>query len=180
MTAEQAIDDTLAVTNYLRTRFGQEKIYLMGHSGGSFIGMAQMTYQLESERLAWEHLLELARQKGDRRTTRQLEGALVTMTVALPEAWMKMRNGIMHQAGVGTTRDMRSVVTGVFLRSWFSRDSAMKEKSATWRGKNVAQGLMWDPMIATDLRTAPRRPDLPVCFFHGKHDFTVSYALADR
>jgi len=33
MAVEQLISDTLAVTNYLRHRFGQEKIYLMGHSG---------------------------------------------------------------------------------------------------------------------------------------------------
>ncbi len=31
----QMISDTLAVTNYLRQRFGKEKIYLMGHSGCS-------------------------------------------------------------------------------------------------------------------------------------------------
>lgn len=30
MTLEQLISDTLAVTNYLRRRFGQNKIYLMG------------------------------------------------------------------------------------------------------------------------------------------------------
>ena len=68
------IADTLAVTNYLRARFGQDKIYLMGHSGGTFIGIqaaarapelyhayigvAQMAYQLESEQLAYEYMLE--------------------------------------------------------------------------------------------------------------------------
>ena len=36
---EQLISDTVAVTNYLRDRFGKEKIYLMGHSGGTFIGI---------------------------------------------------------------------------------------------------------------------------------------------
>ena len=35
MTVEQIIADTLAVTDYLRSRFGKEKIYLMGHSWGS-------------------------------------------------------------------------------------------------------------------------------------------------
>ncbi len=39
MTLEQMISDTKELTNYLRNRFGQEKIYLMGHSGGSFIGI---------------------------------------------------------------------------------------------------------------------------------------------
>ena len=34
MTIEQLISDTLAVTNYLRKRFAQDKIYLMAHSGG--------------------------------------------------------------------------------------------------------------------------------------------------
>jgi len=67
---EQFISDTLEMTNYLRDRFGKDKIYLMGHSGGTFIGiqaaarkpelyyayigMAQMTYQLESEKIAYE------------------------------------------------------------------------------------------------------------------------------
>lgn len=39
MTVEQSVLDTRAVTNYLRERFGQEKIYLMGHSGGSLVGL---------------------------------------------------------------------------------------------------------------------------------------------
>jgi pimeloyl-ACP methyl ester carboxylesterase len=39
MTAEQFIADTLAVTDYLRDRFGKDKIYLMAHSGGTFIGL---------------------------------------------------------------------------------------------------------------------------------------------
>lgn len=39
LTLDQMIADTLELTNYLRQRFGQDKIYLMAHSGGSFIGI---------------------------------------------------------------------------------------------------------------------------------------------
>src|SRR5512141_3044758 len=39
LTSEQMVSDTLAVTNYLRQRFGKEKVYLMGHSGGTFIAI---------------------------------------------------------------------------------------------------------------------------------------------
>lgn len=39
MTVDQFVADTLAMTNYLRARFGKEKIYIMGHSWGSFIGI---------------------------------------------------------------------------------------------------------------------------------------------
>ncbi len=36
---EQLVADTAALTKVLRERFGQEKIYLMGRSGGTFIGI---------------------------------------------------------------------------------------------------------------------------------------------
>ena len=39
MTAEQFVSDTIAVTNFLRQRFGKERIYLMAHSWGSYIGI---------------------------------------------------------------------------------------------------------------------------------------------
>lgn len=39
MTVDQLIADTIAVTNYLRDGFGQDKIYLLGHSWGSCLGI---------------------------------------------------------------------------------------------------------------------------------------------
>ena len=90
MTLEQMIADTLAVTSYLRNRFGKDKIYLMGHSGGTFIGIqaaarapdlyhayvgvAQMSRQLESERLAYEYMLEQFRERGDGRDGAKARG----------------------------------------------------------------------------------------------------------
>jgi pimeloyl-ACP methyl ester carboxylesterase len=73
MTLKQFIADTLSVTEYLRNRFGKNKLYLMAHSGGTFIGLqaaaqapqvyyayvgvAQMVRQLESEERAYEYML---------------------------------------------------------------------------------------------------------------------------
>ena len=39
LTIENIILDTIEVTNYLRERFQQDKIYLMGHSWGTLIGI---------------------------------------------------------------------------------------------------------------------------------------------
>ena len=106
MTLEQMISDTLAVTNYLRNRFGQEKITLMGHSGGTFIGIqvaarapelyqayigvAQMSYQLKSERLAYEYMLQQFRENGNTQMVRKLEEAPVTMTGGIPDAYLAL------------------------------------------------------------------------------------------
>lgn len=53
MTAEQFISDTLEVTNYLRQRFGKEKIYLMAHSWGSYIGIQAAARARVVLRLYW-------------------------------------------------------------------------------------------------------------------------------
>ncbi len=42
ITAERLISDTLELTNYLRNRFGKEKIYLMGHSGEPLLASRQL------------------------------------------------------------------------------------------------------------------------------------------
>ena len=39
MTVEQMVEDTHKVTEYLKERFGQDKIYLIGHSWGSYLGV---------------------------------------------------------------------------------------------------------------------------------------------
>jgi pimeloyl-ACP methyl ester carboxylesterase len=43
MTTEQFVADTLLVTDYLRNRFNQEKIYLAGHSWGTKLGIHAIT-----------------------------------------------------------------------------------------------------------------------------------------
>jgi pimeloyl-ACP methyl ester carboxylesterase len=66
LTEAQLASDAIAVTNYLRARFAQDKVYLMAHSGGSFfgiqaaarapdlyhayIGVVQISRQLDPER----------------------------------------------------------------------------------------------------------------------------------
>jgi pimeloyl-ACP methyl ester carboxylesterase len=37
---------------------------------------------------------------------------------------------------------------------------------------------MWDEMVATDLSGRIARLEIPVYFFHGAYDYTVSYPLA--
>jgi len=39
LTADQAVADAVEVTNYLRDRFGQDKVYLVGQSWGTFLGV---------------------------------------------------------------------------------------------------------------------------------------------
>ena len=194
MTAEQFIADTLSVTDYLRDRFGKEQIYLMAHSGGTFfgiqaaarapelyhayIGVAQMVYQLKSEVLAYEYMLDRFRQAGNTRMVRRLEAAPVTMADGTPAAYLALRDRAMHRLGVGTTHAMTSVLSGIFWPSLQSRQYTTSEKINLWRGKFSGVSALWDEMLATDLTGRVSELALPVYFFHGSYDYTVSYRLA--
>jgi pimeloyl-ACP methyl ester carboxylesterase len=195
MRPDQFIADTLSVTSYLRNRFGKGKIYLMAHSGGTFtglqaaarapelyhayIGVAQVVHQLKSERLAYEHMLGRFKEAGDSRMVRDLEAAPVTLAGGTPKAYLAVRDRAMHRLGVGTTHDMKSVLSGVVWPSLRSPQYTLAEKARMWRGKlSSGASVLWDEMLAADL--AERVPELaiPAYFFHGIHDYTVSYPLA--
>jgi pimeloyl-ACP methyl ester carboxylesterase len=197
MTAEQFISDTLEVARYLRQRFGQEKIYLMGHSWGSYIGIqaaarapelfhayigiGQISHQIQSEQLAYEYALAYYRQNGNTKMVKKLAAAPPTLTVPLPANYMALRDEYMHGAGIGTTHDMKSVVTGFFLPSWQFREYTLMEKINLWRGKIRSRSpefSLWDKMQMTDMSQLVPELKLPVYFLEGRYDYTCAYPLA--
>ncbi len=191
---EQLVADTVALTSYLRTRFGREKIYLMGHSGGTFIGMlaaakapqlyhayvgvAQMSNQLESERLAYNFMLQRFKDDGNAKMVRRLEAAPIGDAAPLPDAYLKVRDAAMHALGVGTMHDMKSIIKGLLLASLLNREYTISEKFGLWRGKIFSGSGLWNAQLSTDLATKVTRLEIPAYFFHGVYDYTVSYPLA--
>jgi pimeloyl-ACP methyl ester carboxylesterase len=197
ITLEQLLSDTKEVTNYLRKRFGKEKIYLMGRSGGTFIGIqaaaqtpelyhayitvAQMTDQLKSERLAYEYMLEQFKEKGNKRMVRKLESAPVTIADGTPDAYLSLRDKAMHSLGIGTTHDMNSIITGMFLPSLTCREYTLTEKVNLWRAKaRSGVSILWDTILVTDIAKQIPEISIPIYFFHGIYDYTVSYPLAKK
>jgi pimeloyl-ACP methyl ester carboxylesterase len=81
MSVESTVADTIAVTDYLRERFDEEKVYLVGNSWGTilgvlavkhspelfhaFVGTGQMVSTVETDRLFYEDTLAWAERDGD-------------------------------------------------------------------------------------------------------------------
>lgn len=80
LTLSGALDDTLTVTDHLRGRFGQDRIYLVGQSWGStlgilaiqaaperyaaFVGVGQMVSQRATDRIYYDETLKWAARNG--------------------------------------------------------------------------------------------------------------------
>lgn len=194
MTFEQLKSDTKEVTTYLRKRFGQAKIYLMGHSAGSFVAiqvaaeapeyyhaylaMAQITNQLESEKLAYQYMVEQFTKQGNKKMLRKFAKYPITQ-IDTPSYYV-MRDSPMHKLGIGTTHRMKSVINGVFWPIMFHKEYTLPEKINIWRGKafctNTAK--LWSKLVATDITKQVEKLTIPVYFFEGIYDYTVSYTLA--
>jgi len=81
LTADQAVADAVEVTNYLRDRFGQDKVYLVGQSWGTFLGVlavqqrpelfhafvgaGQMVSPLATDEVFYRDTLAWARENGN-------------------------------------------------------------------------------------------------------------------
>ncbi|HEX3076732.1 MAG TPA: alpha/beta hydrolase, partial [Lachnospiraceae bacterium] len=195
MTTEQFISDTVEVTNYLRKRFSKEKIYLMGHSWGTFIaiqaaakapelyhayiGMGQITNQMESERLAYDYMLDYYDRKGDRNAVKRLKSVSLSTSNNLPDEYLSMRDELMHRCGIGTTHKMRSVVTGIFVPVMWNQEYTLGEKINIWKGKAFSNTTnLRQEMYDTDISERVTELKIPVYFFSGLYDYTVNYQMA--
>ena len=124
-------------------------------------------------------MLEQFRKNGNAKIVRKLEAAPVTMTGGTPDAYLALRDPAMHSLGIGTMHAMKSVVTGIVLESFQSRDYTLREKIDLWRGKS-SSGIssLWDEMTSTDLSQELTDLKVPVYFLEGVYDYTCSYTEA--
>ena len=89
MTLDQMVSDTIEITNYLRERFNEEKIYLVGNSWGTilgalavqqnpelyhaYVGTGQMVSPRETDIMFYEDTLAWAQQTGQDNLVETLE-----------------------------------------------------------------------------------------------------------
>lgn len=74
---------------------------------------------------------------------------------------------------------MRSVFTGIFVPSLISKEYTLQEKYNLWAGKaHSGVSSLWGEMLSTNLMIQVPKLGIPVYFFGGVYDYTVSYTLA--
>ncbi len=198
MNFRQLASDAIEVTHYLRKRFGKEKIYMLAHSGGTpfaimaasmapelyhaYLGMAQITNQAESERIAYMYMKEQYSASGNRKALAEFKKYPVSdsSSYIIPFYKSMIRDRSMHELGIGTMRNMRSVFSGVFIPVWMCRAYTLKEKFSIWESRFsfVKKTKLIDELFATDIPAGIPELSIPVYFFSGKYDMTVNIDLS--
>lgn len=194
LTVDTYIEDGYALTQYLCEQFQQEKIYLVGESWGSalgiflageypdsyhaMIGTGQMIDFLETENMDYDKALEIAQTQGDTDKIAKLEangrppyyGSDVTWKSAeylnYLGAYMG-RNPEIHNGGYNTFRDI------------FSSEYGVIDKINFLRGIVTTFNHVYPQLYGIDLRTKYPKLEVPVYFFLGRHDINAPASLVE-
>lgn len=185
ITKDRLMKDTVEVTNYLRRRFKQEKIYLMGHSWGAYLGIktvqknpelysaymgiGQPVQQKKGQKLAYDYLRSHAKKIDDKKALKKLE-------TFDPEA--PAYNLLLEEYGVGIRHEGPSLMT-MIKHLIFFKGYTLTEKINAIKGMPLSNEKLDNEDYSTDnlLESVPEL-DVPTYGLHGKYDYQVSYQLA--
>ena len=195
ITQETYIDDGYALTLYLLKEFKQEKIYLVGESWGSalgiflidrhpedynaFIGTGQMVNFVETERIDYMKALQLADKKSDTKTAEKLKanglppyyGKDVTFKSAVYLNYLSsymMSNPNITNLGYNTFRDV------------FASEYGLIDKINYFRGIVNTFGQVYQQLYNIDLSVDYNELSVPVYFFQGRHDVNAPAELVQE
>ena len=194
LTVDTYIKDGLALTEYLRKQFDQDKIYLVGESWGSalgvflasespnyyhaVIGTGQMVDFLETENLDYDKAFEIAEEKGDTDKIKTLKengrppyfGSDVTWKSAEYLNYLSSymsSNPEIQNGGYHTFRDI------------FSSEYSIIDKINYLRGIVTTFNHVYPQLYDMDLRRDYSSINVPVYFFLGRHDINAPTSLAE-
>lgn len=183
LTLANAVSDTVAVSNYLRSRFHQDKIILVGNSWGSmlgvlaaqahpelyraFVGAGQIVDIRATDRIYYQDTLAWARRTGK-------AGLVDTLTGNGPPPY---RDSLDYEAVLGREADVYPYDDTVNDESvgGFSTNLFVKEYSLLTQLHNLGAAfdvltVLYPQLQGIDFRTQVTQLQVPVYLVQGRHE----------
>jgi proline iminopeptidase len=187
MNLAQMEQDTVDVANYLRTRFKREKIFVVGHSWGSmlglwlahehpemvyaFVGTGQAVSMQQNEEAGYRIVLQAARRHNNEQAIKELESvapyppAITDMNkMATVRTWESTLLGppFSETSFTNVKRILRTVVS--------APEYSIADDIAFVRGSTFSLQVMMPQMMEFDLTKLQADFRVPLFFFEGRMD----------
>ena len=196
MTVDQFIEDAHALTLILKKRFGAEKIYLVGHSWGSmlgvltvsrypedyyaYVGIGQFVNGADNESCSYDWVYRTALKQGNRKAQRQLEkigppveGLYQSDTSkgrVVLKGILAERKWLVRFGGAVYGKSNYSELFGLFLTA---KEYTFGDFIRCLRGVNFSMKSMQLEVLQVDLRRQVPRLEVPVYFLQGRCDYNT-------
>jgi proline iminopeptidase len=189
LTRERMIADAEEMATWARQEFGKDRIFVLGHSWGSFlglelaqrhpqwlyayIGVAQLIDGPENERRGWRFAMDAAHHTGNEKAIRELEKiapyAAPGKVVPIEDLYVQ-RKWVGFFGGVMAYRTDNSADSDLSL---LSPDYTDAQIGRIWEGNKFATPYLLPELVALDL-TSIRKLTVPLILFEGRHDRNVN------
>jgi len=193
LTRERMIADTEEMAAWVRRELGKDKIFVLGHSWGSFlglqlaehhpewlyayIGVGQLIDGPESERRGWRFAMDAARRAGNAEAVRELEAiapyAAPGRIIPIKDIYVE-RKWVGYYGGVMAYRRDNSADSAL---AQLSPDYNDQEIRRIWDGNEFATAYLLPELVALDL-TMTNKLSVPLILFEGRHDRNVNSEVA--
>ncbi len=140
----------------------------------AFVGLGQLVNSRESDEIAYAHVLEEARERGNEEAVEELE------EIGSPP-WSTVERGTMFQKwntefGGVTHRPVPNQIVTAALSPAYS----LADIYDSVKGARFSVEAMMDDLDRIDLFEQAPRLETPVYIFQGRHDYTTPWPLAER
>ena len=193
MTIDQFVQDTIALIELLRARFGQQKVLLLGHSWGSVlamkvaaarpdllyavIGMGQVVDGKRGEDLSYRYVLERARREHNCKAIRILEQLGGSDTFGKDGKFVQ-RRWLVRYGGMTHALDTVAVVSILLSAPECSIVDCIT--GLRMRDMKFSIRLMGDEIMGVNLLQEIPELSVPVIFFAGSYDYTTPFVLVEQ
>jgi proline iminopeptidase len=189
LTHERMIADAEEMAAWVRKEFGKDKIFVLGHSWGSFlglqlatrhpewlhayIGVGQVIDGPESERRGWRFAIDAARAAGNAEAERELDAIA---PYAAPGKIIPIKDLYVQRKWVGFYGGVMAYRTGNSTESalaQLSPDYSDEEIRRIWEGNRFATPYLLPELVTLDF-SETHRFAVPVILLEGRHDSNVN------
>ncbi len=196
MSVDRFVADTGELARWLRGRFGKEKVFLMGHSWGSLVGLlaareypglfhhyfgiSQIAEPIRGEQMGLDWARAQAEALGDADAQAELAALSVPAMNADFHIWMsylKSQRGWLDKLGGGLTHRPTGFAT---LTRWVmtTPEYTISDKSGYLQGMNATLKATWSEFVGFNLTRDPGPINIPVTLLHGSWDHETPLPLA--
>lgn len=193
LTPERYQRDAEELVQWARKRFGKRKVFVLGHSWGSmlglklaaahpewlhaYIGMGQMTNGRESERRGWAWTMAQAKADKNAEAIRELESIAPYAVGDAPlpvNSVLTQRKWLGHYGGAAWRRTGGDFEMAAFKLAPEYSDEDVRN---AFKGQPPVTQALLPKILTTDLSTI-RALKVPLILLLGRHDINVSSEVA--
>jgi pimeloyl-ACP methyl ester carboxylesterase len=195
MNLKQFISDTRELSEQLAKRFNQEKIYIMGHSWGSllgiltayqhperfhaYFGVGQVAHQYKGEKISFEWVKEQAQQQKDMNAIEKLSAMKFPDSLASSTDWIEFvinERKYVTQYG-GAMRQLTGMWPMIEM-VLSTKEYTLSDKVNYMKGNLFSLEHLWPDVIQANLFTAIDSMQIPVYIFQGIYDYQTPHVVA--